>query len=49
MWHGIIEQYNCLDNIIEDMVTFLEKNSDEFIMMRLDDYSNNNEGMITKY
>ena len=26
------------------MVTFLEKNSDEFIMMRLDDYNNNNEG-----
>ena len=49
VWHGIIDQFNCLDNIFQEMVAFLEKNSGEFIMMRLDDYDDNNEGMITKY
>ena len=46
IWHGIIDQHYCLDNIIQDMVTFLGENPSEFIMMRLNDYNEAHEGRI---
>ena len=45
IWHGIISQLNCLDNIIHHMILFLETNPSEFIIMRLENYVDDTSGM----
>ena len=44
IYHGPISQHNCLDNVVEELVQFLEIHPTEFVLFRLVNYVDDAEG-----
>ena len=47
IYHGPISQHNCLDNVVEELVQFLEIHPTEFVLFRLVNYVADAEGNAT--
>ena len=46
IYHGPISQHNCLDNVVEELVQFLEIHPTEFVLFRLVNYVDDAEGNV---